>query len=84
MIRVLRSRGWQVPDKRIVISSKKPATDPCLINVKWTGLSCRHWIILWDKEIYCSLGYDKYFYKVAEEAGKVKLVSFLPLTPPRS
>ncbi len=79
MIRVLREAGWKVPDKRIVISARAQPPDPSLVNLKWKNRR-RHWIVMWEGEVYCGLGYDKYFYKVAGEL--VKPVSFLPLTPP--
>ena len=77
--RTLRAAGWQLPDKRIVISTKNPPTELCLLNMKWVNRQ-RHWVIKSGNEIYCSLGYDQYYYEAYKK--HVRATSFLPLTPP--
>jgi len=83
IVKALRSAGWIVPDRRVVISSKRLPTDPCLVNVQWTkDPTRRHWTVLWDGEIYCSIGLPTEWYK-QHEGTAVKSMSFLPLTPPQ-
>ena len=86
LVKVLRAKEWGVSDKRVVISGKNPLPDPSVVcvrflNKRFTG-HMRHWAVLWDGEMYCGLGWDKYKYRAAQELKMVKLVSFLPLTPP--
>ena len=79
MTRTLRAAGWQLPDKRIVISTRNSPTELCLLNMKWVNRQ-RHWVIKSGNEIYCSLGYDQYYYEAYKK--HVRATSFLPLTPP--
>lgn len=81
VVKALRSAGWKVPNKRVTIGPNKLPTDPCLVNIKWAKHPSRHWVVLWNEEIYCSLGLPTEWYK-QYEGTLVKSMSFLPLTPP--
>jgi len=82
IVKALKSARWSTPDRRITVGPKRLPTDPCLVSVKWTKHPTRrHWVVLWNGEILCSIGLPTEWYK-QHEGTLVKSMSFLPLIPP--